>query len=91
MLAAGDRARSLAGYEESLAIRRTLAAADAGDAGRQADLVGSLYNIATASDPPRARAALLEALAILDALARAGKLTAAQQSWPQGLRDMLAK
>ena len=46
---------------------------------------------ASASDPPRARAALREALAIVEALAREGKLTAAQQNWPQLLRDALAK
>jgi hypothetical protein len=44
-----------------------------------------------ASDVPRARAALLDALAIAEALAREGKLTAAQQNWPQLLRDALAK
>ena len=90
-LAAGDRAGALAAYEESLAIMRKLAAADPGNAGWQADLVISLYKISTASDPPRARAALREALAIVEALAREGKLTAAQQSWPQLFRDALAK
>jgi hypothetical protein len=31
------------------------------------------------------------ALAIAEMLARENKLTAAQQGWPQALRDMLAK
>jgi hypothetical protein len=34
---------------------------------------------------------LREALAIAEALARAGRLRAAQQDWPQMLRDALAK
>ncbi len=41
-LAAGDRAGALAAYEESLAIRRKLAAADAGNAGWQRDVSVSL-------------------------------------------------
>jgi len=51
---------------------------------------GGLYNVATVSDPPRARELLSEALAIAESLARAGKLTAAQQRWPQVIRDRLA-
>jgi hypothetical protein len=90
-LGAGDRAGALTAYEESLAIRRKLAAADPRNPEWQADLVVSLHKISTASDPPRARALLQEALAILEALAREGKLTAAQQSWPQIFRDALAK
>jgi tetratricopeptide (TPR) repeat protein len=90
-LAAGDRTGALSAYEESLAISRKLAAADPGNAQWQRDLVISLYKVSTVSDPPRARIALQEALAILDALAREGKLTVAQQGWPQALRDMLAK
>jgi hypothetical protein len=88
---AGDRSGALVAYEESLAIMRKLAAADAGNADWQIDLAISLYKIGTASDPPRAREALREALAILEALAREGKLAAAQQSWPKLLRDALAK
>ena len=46
----------------------------------------------TATQAPRARAALLrEALVIVEALAREGKLTAAQQNRPQIVRDQLAK
>ena len=90
-LAAGDRAGALAAYEESLAIMRKLAAADPGNAGWQADLVFRLYKVSTAADPPRARAALREALAIAETLARDSKLTAAQQNWPQLIRDALAK
>jgi tetratricopeptide (TPR) repeat protein len=90
-VAAGDRAGALAVYEESLAIRRKLAAADPGNAGWQTDVVISLYKVSTVADAPRARAALREALAILEVLAREDKLTAAQQNWPQLLRDALAK
>ncbi len=90
-LAAGDRAGALAAYEESLAIRRKLAAADPGNAGWQTDLVVSLYNISRASDVPRAQAALREALAILEVLAREGKLSAEQQSWAKSLQAELDK
>ena len=89
-LAAGDRAGALAAYEESLAIMRKLAAS-AEIPAWQADLVFSLYKVSTASDAPRARAALREALGIVEALARESKLTAAQQDWPQLFRDALAK
>jgi tetratricopeptide (TPR) repeat protein len=90
-LAAGERAGALAAYDDGLAIRRKLAAADPGNAERQAELVISLYKVSTASDPSRARAVLREALAIAETLARAGKLTAAQQNWPQMLRELIAK
>ncbi len=90
-LAAGDRAGALKAYEESLAIMRRLAAADPGNAGWQADLVLSLYRVGAASDPTPARAALREALAIAEKLARDNKLTSAQQNWPQILREALAK
>jgi hypothetical protein len=90
-LAAGDRAGALAAYEEDLAIARKLAAADPGNAQWQADLVLSLYKLSTVSDPPQARAALREALAIAEALARDGKPNVAQQDWLQRLRDALAK
>ena len=59
--------------------------------GWQIDLVVNLYKVSTASDPPEARAALREALAILETLSREGKLAAAQQNWLQLLRDALAK
>jgi tetratricopeptide (TPR) repeat protein len=90
-LAAGDRAGALASYEESLAIMRKLVAADPGNAQWQADLLINLYNVSTVVDPPRARAVLREALAIVEMLVREGKLTTAQQSWPQLLRNALAK
>ncbi|TMJ02920.1 MAG: hypothetical protein E6G97_11265 [Alphaproteobacteria bacterium] len=51
----------------------------------------SLHKVSTAAEPPRARAALRDALAITEVLAREGKLTAAQQSWPQFFRDASAK
>jgi tetratricopeptide (TPR) repeat protein len=90
-LLTGDRTGALASYEESLAIMRRLAAADPGNAERQADLVTGLLRVGMASDPPQARAALREALAIAEVLAREGKLTAAQRNWPQLLRERLAK
>jgi hypothetical protein len=47
--------------------------------------------VSSVSDPPRARAALREALGIVEALARDNKLTATQQTWPQMFRDALEK
>ena len=70
---------------------RKLAASDPGNAEWQTDVVVSLYKVSTVSDPPRARAALREALAIVEALARDNRLTAAQKNWPQLLRDALAE
>jgi tetratricopeptide (TPR) repeat protein len=90
-LVAGDRAGALKAFEESLTIRRKLAAADRGNAEWQADLVVSLVKVSTVSDPPYARVALREALAIALSLARNGKLTTAQENWPSLLRNALAK
>jgi hypothetical protein len=91
-LAAGDRAGALSAYEESLAIMRKFAGASGpGNTGWQTDLAVSLYKVSIASEPAGARAALREALAIVEALARANGLTAAQKNWPQMLRNALAK
>jgi tetratricopeptide (TPR) repeat protein len=90
-LGTGHRPAARAAYEESLAIRRKLAAADPGNTEWQAELVISLFKVSTAADPPRPRAALREARAIVERLAREGKLTAAQKNWPQSLRDAIAK
>ena len=68
-----------------------LAVADPDDALRQVNLVMALYKVSNVSDPSRVRAALIEALPIIDALARDGKLTAAQQHWPQLIRDALGE
>jgi tetratricopeptide (TPR) repeat protein len=88
----GNDARALAAYEEGLAIMRKLVAADPGNAQWQTDVVFSLYWVGRASsDPQRAGAALREALAILEALARDDKLTAEQQNWSQHIREMLAR
>jgi hypothetical protein len=90
-LAAGDRAGALSAYEEDLAITRKLAGTDHGNTEGQTDLVLALELVSSASDPSRARAALHEAIAIVDVLARDGKLTATQRDWPRDLRDALAK
>jgi hypothetical protein len=47
--------------------------------------------VSTAADPARARAVLREALIIVEALERAGKLTAEKKDWPKIVRDLLAK
>jgi hypothetical protein len=59
--------------------------------GGQANLAFILYKVGTAADAPRARAALREAITTVERLAQEGKLTAAQQNWPQIFRDALAK
>ena len=90
-LGAGDRAGALAAFEGSLSLTRKLAAIDASNARWQIDLATCLYHFDAVVDPPRVRAALREALAILEALARANRLTAAQKNWLQFIRDALAK
>ena len=87
---AGNRAAALAAYEESLAIRRRLATAYPAHPGWQADLAVALYNISRV-DSPRARAALREALTIMDALAREGKILAYEKNLRQRFLDALAK
>jgi tetratricopeptide (TPR) repeat protein len=85
-----DHAAALAAYGESLSIRRRLAASDRAQPGWQADLAVALYNISTV-DPLRARAALHEALAIIDALTRDGKILAYEKDLRQRFLDALAK
>jgi tetratricopeptide (TPR) repeat protein len=82
---------ALKSYQAELAIAEHLAKADPNNAGWQTDLVVSLIRIGAVSAPPDARAAFERAVAILEPLARDGKLTAAQQRWPQIIRDALAK
>jgi hypothetical protein len=90
-LSLGDRAGAHAAYEESLAMVRKLVAADPNLMMWRLDLLLGLYNVATVSEPPRARAALSEALAVAETLARDGKLMGPQQSWPQRIRELLAE
>jgi tetratricopeptide (TPR) repeat protein len=89
--AQGDLPAALKSYRAGLAIREHLAKTDPGNADWQRDLVFSLYRLSTVTVPADARAALLRAVSILDPLVRDSKLTAAQQNWPQMLREALAK
>ena len=70
---AGDRAGALSAYEESLAVRRKLAAADPGNAGWQRDVSASLVKVGdvrlAAGDRAGALAAYEESLAIRRKLA----------------------
>ena len=84
-------AGALAAYQESLDIIRKLATQDQGNAQAQTDLASALYKISTMLDPPQARAALTEALSILDKLMQAQKLQAAQNNWPNIFRTALSK
>jgi tetratricopeptide (TPR) repeat protein len=87
---ANAHAAALTAYEESLAIRRRLVISNPTKPGWQADLAVALYNISTV-DPLRASAALHEALAIIDALAREGKILAYEKNLRQRFLDALAK
>jgi hypothetical protein len=87
----GDQAGALSAYQESLDIRRKLAAQEPRNAQAQIDLVVSLYKVSTVTDPLQARAALTEALSIVEKLEQEQKLTAAQKDWPNDLRAALSK
>lgn len=89
--AQGDRTGALAAYQESVEIRRKLAAQDQDNAERQSDLALSLYKLGTVADPPQARAALTEALSILEKLGREQKLTDDQKKWLNLTRTALSK
>ena len=89
-LAGDDRAGALAVYEESLSVARKLLAIDRSNVGWQVDLVVSLYKLSAVVEPPRARAALREALAIVEMLARDDKLNAAQRDLPRRIGEALA-
>jgi tetratricopeptide (TPR) repeat protein len=90
-LQGGDRAGALAAYQEGLDIARKLAAQDQGNALAQTDLVFSLYKVSTVVDPSQARAALTEALSILEKLDQEQKLTPAQKRWLDIVRTALSK
>jgi tetratricopeptide (TPR) repeat protein len=90
-LTGGDGIGALAAYQESLDIRRKLAAQEQDNAQAQADLVVSLYKTSIVLDPSQARAALTEALSILQKLDQEQKLTAAQRDWPNIVRTSLSK
>jgi tetratricopeptide (TPR) repeat protein len=90
-LDAGDRAGALAAYQEAVDVGRKLAAEDQEDPQAQTDLALSLYKLGTAAEPPQARAALTEALAILEKLEQQQKLTAGQKNWPEMVRTALSK
>ena len=86
----GDRAGTLAAYKEGLDIARRLAAQDAGSAQAQTKLVAALFNISAVGNSSEARAALTEALSIVERLEKEGKLAAAQKKWPDLTRAALA-
>jgi hypothetical protein len=71
-------------------VAEDVVGADPGNVAWQLDLVTSLYQASTLLDPAKARSMLHRAIAILDSLAQANKLTAAQGNWPQLFRNVLA-
>jgi Flp pilus assembly protein TadD len=90
-LDAGDRAGALAAYQEAVEIARKLVAEDQENAQAQSDLALGLYKVGTTVDPPQARAALTEALAILEKLEQEQKLLPGQKNWPNMVRTALSK
>jgi tetratricopeptide (TPR) repeat protein len=82
---------ALAAYSQGLLLRQGLADADRDNAQLQGELAVSLYLTSTVSDASAAKEALTKALAILEALERSQKLTAAQVAWPDLIRGELAK
>jgi tetratricopeptide (TPR) repeat protein len=87
--AQGDLPQARAAYHDGFAIARALAQKDPGNVQWQTDLVGSLYNLATVGDAPKAN--LTQALTILKRLDAAGKLTAEQKGWIATIQAALAK
>ena len=85
------RSGRLAAYQESLDIRRKLAAHDPSNAQALGDLAVGLYNMSTVVDPAQTRAALTEALSILEKLDQEHKLTAEQTDLLDMVRSALSK
>jgi hypothetical protein len=81
---------ALAEYYRSLAIAEELVAADPSNVDWQLDLVTGLYKVSTLLDPAKARPALHRAIAVLDSLAKANRLTAAQADWRRLFRQALS-
>jgi hypothetical protein len=77
--------------DKVVATTERLTKADPANVVWQTDLVVGLIKISLVSDPPDACAAYERALAILELLARDGKLTAVEQRWPQLIRGALEK
>jgi hypothetical protein len=91
-LRSGDAEGALKAYEESLAIRQKLVAADPGNAQWQTDLVVSYVRIAQATkNEVRRKAALEDALRIVKTLDTKGLLSADQKEWRGALEAQLAK
>jgi tetratricopeptide (TPR) repeat protein len=86
----GRREDAFVEYRSSLQITTGLAELDPGNSDRQFDLAVSLFRMSTFIEPARARPLVNRAIAILDPLAQAGKLTAEQRDWPRLLRELLA-
>jgi len=88
---AGETKTALIAYEEALGLARLLAGLDRGNAQWQVDLIVSLYKVALASEGPRRRRALTEAIEIAERLEKEGRLSVDEQSMSADLRAMLAE
>ncbi|HLH92597.1 MAG TPA: tetratricopeptide repeat protein [Xanthobacteraceae bacterium] len=78
-------------YRKRLALVERLANSDPANVAFQTELVLALAKLSNVSAPPEARSALQRALSIVEPLARAGKLSAEQQTWPKIINDKLSK
>jgi eukaryotic-like serine/threonine-protein kinase len=86
-----DTAGAAATYQQAAAIARGLTKTAADPAEWQIDLIVILTKLAAVSSGGDRTAALTEALSLAEALEQQGKLTGEQTSWPDRLREELAK
>jgi tetratricopeptide (TPR) repeat protein len=87
--AQGNLPGALAAYRDGLAIAKALAQKDPSNVVWQTNLAFSLGKVADAGDDPKAN--LTEALAILQRLDVAGKLTPDQKGWIANIKAALKK
>ena len=91
LVATGKREEALKAYRDGLAVRQQLADSDKGNARWLTDLVVGLYKVSRWWNERRRAGHLRRRSGLLKRSAREGKLTAAQQNWPELLRAELAK
>jgi hypothetical protein len=91
LAAQGKRAEALAIYQQATGIMRHLVEADPDNVELLIELVADWVKVATVSEPPAARPALNEALAILEKLEAEHRLPPDRQNWPEIVRAELAK
>jgi tetratricopeptide (TPR) repeat protein len=86
-----NSAGAAAAYREAAAIARQLATTAADPTEWQVDLVVILTKVAAASSGGDRNTALTEALSVAETLEQRGKLTGIQTTWPERIREEIAK